>query len=190
LSGCLLATLASATETTTYHYDAQGRLIKTSKAGGPAAGEEKCTAYDPAGNRTSRSIGTGGCTAGGGGPGGGGNPPISFAINNPSAKLEGSTIVFTVTKTGSGAASVNYATANVDAIAGSDYAAKSGTLSFAANDTSKTISVVTYSDSLFESTETFRVNLSNPTGGATISTAQGTGLIMNNGSSGCNPICQ
>jgi len=175
-----------ATETTTFQYDAQGRLIKASKAGGPVGGQQACTDYDPSGNRTASTVSASGCNSG---SSGGGGSSASFAINSPSAKLEGSSIVFTVTKTGSGAASVNYATANVDAIAGSDYAAKNGTLSFASGEATKTISIATFSDSLVEATETFRVVLSNPTAGATIASALGTGLILNNSSTGCNPTC-
>lgn len=43
-------------ETTTFEYDAQGRLTKSSKAGGPAAGTVKTTSYDKAGNRTNYSV--------------------------------------------------------------------------------------------------------------------------------------
>jgi len=42
---------ASANETTTYTYDALGRLIGTASTGGPASGVSKTLAYDPAGNR-------------------------------------------------------------------------------------------------------------------------------------------
>jgi len=47
---------ALATETTTYEYDALGRLVKSTKAGGPSSGTEKATAYDPAGNRTNQTV--------------------------------------------------------------------------------------------------------------------------------------
>ena len=187
----LISTIAlqplSANEVTTYTYDAQGRLIKTSKAGGPVAGQEKCTDYDTAGNRTARTVATAGCTPGTGG--GGGGPSPSFAINDPPAVLEGGTIVFTVTKTGSGAASVSFATANGTATT-ADYVTTSGTLSFASGDSTKSISVVTKTDSILEGNETFKVNLSNATSGATISDAQGTGTILNDEAGGCSPICQ
>jgi len=77
--------------------------------------------------------------------------------------------------------SVQYATANGTAIAGSDYTATSNTLSFAPGETSKTISVPIIGDKVAESTETFSLNLSNPTN-ATISKGQGVGTILDNDS--------
>lgn len=44
-----------AAETVTYKYDALGRLIQTTKSGGPANGQQTKTKYDPAGNRTCHS---------------------------------------------------------------------------------------------------------------------------------------
>ena len=60
------------------------------------------------------------------------------------------------------AVSVAYATSNGTAIAGSDYTATSGTLSFAAGETSKTITVNLLNDSLNEADETFSLSLSAP----------------------------
>lgn len=70
-SALLLAGAAFATETTTYEYDAQGRLTKSAKSGGLYSGTEKCTAYDAAGNRTNQTVNSAGCSAGGGSSGGG-----------------------------------------------------------------------------------------------------------------------
>ncbi len=88
--------------------------------------------------------------------------------------------VFTVTRTGtpSGTITVNYSTSNGTATAGSDYVSKSGNLSFATNETSKTISVVINGDTTVEPNETFFVNLSNATN-ATIVDNQGQGTITN-----------
>lgn len=89
------------------------------------------------------------------------------------------TMDFTVTRTDStGALTVDYATANDSAIAGSDYQVASGTLSFAPGEASKTISVTINGDTLIEGNETFKVNLSNASTG-TISDAQGVGTITN-----------
>jgi Calx-beta domain/Bacterial lectin len=57
---------------------------------------------------------------------------------------------------------VNYATANGTAVAGSDYVATSGALTFAPGETEKTVSVTLVRDSVAESAETFSLNLSNP----------------------------
>lgn len=73
---------------------------------------------------------------------------------------------------------VNYATANSSALAGSDYTAKSGTLAFAANQTSKTITVQVLGDTTKETTEVFAVNLLTASG-ATIFDRQGLGTITN-----------
>ncbi len=75
--------------------------------------------------------------------------------------------------------SVNYATANGTATAGSDYTATSNTLSFAPGQTSKTISVPIVGNTLAEGSESFTLNLSNPTN-ATISDAQAVGTIIDN----------
>ena len=103
-----------------------------------------------------------------------------FAINNVT-RQEGQSLVFTVTKSGSTAFShnVNYATADNTAVADSDYVAQSGMLSFAPSETSKTITIATIDDTAGEQTENFRVNLSNPSNGATLSDAQGVGTITN-----------
>jgi large repetitive protein len=72
---------------------------------------------------------------------------------------------------------VNYATANGTAAVGSDYDAKTGTLTIPAGQTSGTITVLVNGDQLGESDETFFVNLSSPTN-ATIADGQGVGTIV------------
>ena len=106
----------------------------------------------------------------------------SFVIANAAAVAEGTSLAFTVTRSGdtSGTNAVNYATANGTATAGSDYTAASGTLTFTAGQISKTVTVATVNDTVYESDETVLVNLSTPTNGATISVAQGSGAINNN----------
>src|SRR5437867_1833698 len=72
--------------------------------------------------------------------------------------------------------SVNYSTANGTALAGSDYQAVSGTLTFLKGETSKSILVPVIGDRLHEPNETFFVNLSNPKH-ATIADGQGVVTI-------------
>jgi hypothetical protein len=72
---------------------------------------------------------------------------------------------------------VNYATVDGTASAGSDYQATSGTLTFAPGETTRTIAVSVIGDRLAEPNETFLVNLSGPTN-ATIATGQGVGTIL------------
>jgi len=74
---------------------------------------------------------------------------------------------------------VNYATANGTAVAGVDYTAVSGVLTFTPGQTSRTISVPVLGDLVPEQNETFLVLLSSPQN-ATISKSQGIGMIVDN----------
>jgi hypothetical protein len=70
----------------------------------------------------------------------------------------------------SAATSVDYATSDGTATAGSDYTATSGTITFAPGELSKVLTVPIIRDSLFENAaETFTLTISNPSGGATLS---------------------
>jgi len=77
------------------------------------------------------------------------------------------------------AVTVNYATANGSATAGSDYQAKTGSVTFAPGETIKTITIVIKGDKTRESNETFFVDLFGPSSNALISTARGVGTILN-----------
>lgn len=89
-------------------------------------------------------------------------------------------LTFTVTLSAAQSASVtvNYATSNGTATAGSDYVSKSGSLTFSAGETSKTVSVTINGDTVQEADETFNVTLSSASG-ATIGTGTGIGTITN-----------
>ena len=65
---------------------------------------------------------------------------------------------------------VQYATANVTALAGSDYTGTNGTLTFLPNQTTQTITVPILNDSVNEPDETFTLTLSNPTTYSTLDT--------------------
>ena len=178
LTAMLIAAPTIAQETTTYTYDALGRLITTSISGGPNNGTQTGTTFDPASNRTNYTV-TGALV------------PPSFAIGNAPAVSEGGNLTFTVTKTGttSSSYSVNYTTGGGTATSGTDYTATSGTLTFAAGGTtSQPITVPTLTDSVVESPETVLVTLSSPTGGATVTTSQGSGTINDNSSSNLPPV--
>ena len=84
--------------------------------------------------------------------------------------------VVTLSPASDEAVTVDYATANGTAVAGGDYRAKSGTLTFAAGQTSRTVRVSVIDDDLEEDQETLHLNLTNPSG-ATVSGPQGTGTI-------------
>jgi hypothetical protein len=74
---------------------------------------------------------------------------------------------------------VDFATADGTATQPSDYASNSGTLTFAAGETTKTVTVLVNGDTAVEPDETFNVNLSNATGNATILDGTGLGTIQN-----------
>ena len=95
------------------------------------------------------------------------------------------TATFTVTLTNASAlpVTVGYATANGSALAGSDYTAGSGTLTFNPGVTSQTITVAITNDTVFEGAETFNVNLSGPAN-ATLGTASSTATIIDDGTGG------
>jgi large repetitive protein len=108
----------------------------------------------------------------------------TLSINNVTV-TEGNTgttpAVFTVTLSAASSqtVTVNYATADGKATAGSDYTATAGTLTFTPGTTSQTITVAVLGDTVKESTETFFVNLSNATN-ATIASGRGRGTILDN----------
>jgi len=102
------------------------------------------------------------------------------AINNVSKKEgNGNTTQFAFTVTLSAAynqaVTVNYATANGTATAGSDYQAKSGTLTFAPGVTTMTITIIVIADKVQEADETFFVDLSGASSNALISNPRGSG---------------
>ncbi len=94
---------------------------------------------------------------------------------------EDATADFTVTlaPAASQTVSVSYATADGTATAGADYTATSGTLTFNAGDTRKTISVPILDDTIEDSGETFRLTLSSPSGGGYLADASATATIYN-----------
>jgi Calx-beta domain len=92
-----------------------------------------------------------------------------------------SNLVLTVNRTGSGALEgVSFASNNVTAVAGVDYTAASGTLSFPIGTLTQTVSVPITTDSTVEGDETFTVSLNSPTGaGVSIGTGVATATINN-----------
>ncbi|HQZ15224.1 MAG TPA: Calx-beta domain-containing protein, partial [Vicinamibacteria bacterium] len=100
---------------------------------------------------------------------------------SPKSVFEGDpAATFTVSMTGVpiGTVTVNYATSDGSAAAGSDYTTTSGTLTFTLGQTSKTLSVPILDDGAVEGDETFTVTLSGITGG-TLGTAAANGTILN-----------
>lgn len=175
-AAAFIATAAVASETITYSYDARGRLIQASHAGSVNNGVVIGYTIDKADNRT--------------------NKVVSGVVEVPRLAIadaqanEGSTLAFTVTRSGSlsESVSVNYASASGTAASPGDFGSASGSLSFAANETQKTISIPTVDDSSVEGNESFSVNLSSPSSPTTLSDADATGTIVDNDSAPASSV--
>jgi hypothetical protein len=111
-------------------------------------------------------------------------PQLAVLSINDVTKAEGNSgltaFVFTVTRSsGTGASSVKYTTAYGNAkTSAEDLAAQSGTVSFAAGQTSKQVTIFVKGDTNVETENVFFVNLSQPVN-AVIGDGQGKGTIVN-----------
>src|ERR1044072_8136111 len=135
-------------------------------------------------------------------PGSGGTPAPGFALNGaadtptlppvvvPAISIDDASITegdsgtsqltFTVklSQAASGPVTVNYSTANGTATAGSDYTALTGTITFAAGETTKTITAPIAGDTAVEANEPFTINLA-AASGATIVDGSAVGTVVN-----------
>jgi chitinase len=106
----------------------------------------------------------------------------TIGVTGGSVTVGGSptTLPFTVTLSSSttSTVTVDYATANGTAVAGTDYTAASGVLTFSPGQTSKTVDVTVDADTAVGSNKTFTLNLTSPSN-ATIATASATGTLVN-----------
>jgi subtilisin family serine protease len=111
-------------------------------------------------------------------------PAVGISISGRSV-AEGNSgttpLTFTVSLSAAAAeiVTVNFATAGGTATAGSDFTARSGTLSFAPGEVSKTIVIDVIGDTAFEANEAFTVALSSPSANARVQTGTATGTITN-----------
>jgi len=111
--------------------------------------------------------------------------PAAFSVSDVT-QAEGkspdsTTFAFTINKTGgtSFSSDVTYSTSDVTATAPSDYVAiPSTTVTFAPNETSKTVNVTVKGDNVVEPDETFRLNITAVTNGTGVGQF-GTGTIVN-----------
>ncbi len=108
----------------------------------------------------------------------------TLSINNVTV-VEGTgntqNAVFTVTLSAPSGqpVTVDFATADGSAIVGADFIANAGTLTFAAEQTTQTVTVAVNGDAIFEGSESYFVNLNGATN-ATISNGHGEGTITDN----------
>ena len=164
-----------ATEDTVYSFRASGAMYFTVRAlllGGappgpwsePKCGDvaEKSAEESASGPRASTASGT---------------PEPALSVADASA-VEGGTLAFAVTldRAAPGAVSVDWATSDGTAEAGSDYRAGSGTLRFSPGQTSKTVRVESLADTEAEGAETMRLTLSNASGSG-LADGKATGTV-------------
>jgi hypothetical protein len=123
-------------------------------------------------------------------------PPVLSSISDPTITEGDSgtlTAIFTLTLSAPSGkpVSVNFATADGSATAGSDYVARTlSTLTFLPGQTSRAIGVSVNGDFLPEGLETFYLNLTNPNTDtlASITDPQGVGTILDNGDPATPPV--
>ncbi len=107
--------------------------------------------------------------------------PVAISVADDSVEeAAGAVLAFAVTldRARHDTVTVDYATENGTATAGEDYTATSGTLTFAAGETAKTVEVAVLDDLHDEGNETLVLRLSNPSG-ARIADGEATGTIEN-----------
>ncbi|MEC9433776.1 MAG: Calx-beta domain-containing protein [Pseudomonadota bacterium] len=115
----------------------------------------------------------------GGGSGGDGDPLPTLSVAAASAGEGDGWLDFAVTLSAASdtPVTVRYATEDGTARAGQDYAAASGTLTFAAGETAKTVRVAVLDDAAHEGEEAMSLALSSPSG-ATLNASRATGAIV------------
>jgi hypothetical protein len=106
---------------------------------------------------------------------------VIFDVSKKEGNSGTTAFVFTVAVSGSplSTVTVDWATAQGTAKAGSDFAAGSGTVTFNPGVSIQTVTVSGLGDTAREASETFFVNLSNPSTNAYIGDAQGVATIAN-----------
>jgi hypothetical protein len=100
-----------------------------------------------------------------------------IAVSNPTIVNGSGSVAFTITRTNtSGSLTVNWTTADDTAIAGTDYTAASGTVTFADGQATQTVTVTTLNDTTAEPNEDFEL-VATPSGGASV---MGVATILTN----------
>lgn len=102
--------------------------------------------------------------------------PIEFTLPPVGAASKTASFTVSLSKASAYPVSVNFTTADGTALQGKDYVASSGVLTFAAGETSKTLSIAIIGDAVSESDEYFFVRLSNPVQ-ATIADSEGRATV-------------
>ena len=111
------------------------------------------------------------------------DPGVGFELATDSVFEKAGQITLTVLRGNDdalGPITVDYATADGTARAGTDYQAVSGTLEFQEQETVESLTIPILGDAVAENTETFSVTLSHPTGGAVLGRASVSVQILDN----------
>lgn len=103
------------------------------------------------------------------------------SVNEGNSSTQNATLTVSLSSSSSQTVTVNYATANNTATAGSDYAAKSDTLTFTPGQVQNSIDISIWGDTQVEPDESLWVNLSNPVQ-ASLDDNQGQITILNDDS--------
>ncbi|MBT8198519.1 MAG: hypothetical protein KJO84_08495, partial [Acidimicrobiia bacterium] len=117
-------------------------------------------------------------------------PPVpgTLAVTGETSVSEAvGPIIYTFSRTGGvdGEVGISYTTTSGTATAGEDFSAESGILTWTDGDgASKTVTVTIFDDAVDEPHERFSMDISNPTGGASLGNASLTTLILDNDVSG------
>ena len=114
---------------------------------------------------------------------------VSLSASTDAAAQNAGYVTITVNRTGYGSASVSYATANITALAGTDYAATSGSLSWGRHDTApKSFAIPISNAAPFAGSKTFAVAIAGASG---VSLGSITSAIVTiNGDAGSAPASQ
>ena len=111
----------------------------------------------------------------------GASGPLALSAGAYQVGEAGGLVTITATRTGGsmgGPVSVDYATSDGTATAGSDYAAATGTLTYGPGEASKSFTVHVTSDAAHEGDEAFQVKLSNAGGGASLGSPAGANVTI------------
>ena len=111
----------------------------------------------------------------------GASGPLALSTGAYQVGEAGGVVTITATRTGGsmgGPVSVDYATSDGTATAGSDYAAATGTLTYGPGEASKSFTVHVTSDAAHEGEEAFQVKLSNAGGGASLGSPAGATVTI------------
>jgi len=116
-------------------------------------------------------------------------PVVGLSATTYSVKESDGNLAVVVNRTGptAQAITVDYATTDSTAIAGKNYVACSGTLSFATGETSKTINIKINDDGLKVKNNTFNLTLSNPVGASLATTSSAIVTIIDT-TAGPDPV--